>query len=147
MTITNTILTDIDECAQDTHNCSKENALCHNSVGSFNCTCKPGLTGDGHNCTGIEIIMVVIFRRKPIFLKRVGGNDTWYMMTITNNILTDIDECAQDTHNCSKENALCHNSEGSFSCTCKPGLTGDGHSCTGTEIMLVVIFRRKPIFF
>ena len=67
-------------------------------------------------------------------------------MTITNNILTDIDECAQDTHNCSKENALCHNSEGSFNCTCKPGLSGDGHNCTGTEIMLVVIFRRKPIF-
>ena len=47
------------------------------------------------------------------------------MMTITNNILTDIDECAQDTHNCSKENALCHNSEGTFNCTCKPGLTED----------------------
>ena len=35
----------------DTHNCSSD-AFCNNTHGSFNCTCKPGFTGDGENCTG-----------------------------------------------------------------------------------------------
>ena len=43
---------DYDECTEDTHNCSKEGGLCNNTKGSFNCTCKAGFTGDGHNCTG-----------------------------------------------------------------------------------------------
>ena len=47
---TNSIL-DINECEAKTHNCSV-NATCINTKGSFNCTCKPGHGGDGHNCTG-----------------------------------------------------------------------------------------------
>ena len=42
----------------------------------------------------------------------------------------DIDECAMKTDNCSL-NATCNNTEGSFNCTCKPGFTGNGFSCTG----------------
>lgn len=42
----------MDECVVDTHhNCSSD-AFCNNTHGSFNCTCKPGFTGDGENCTG-----------------------------------------------------------------------------------------------
>ena len=50
-------LSDIDECVQDTHNCSKDGALCKNTKGSFNCTCKPGFVGDGYNCTGKDTCM------------------------------------------------------------------------------------------
>ena len=46
-------LSDVDECADNTHNCSKEGGLCINTKGSFNCTCQPGFTRDGHNCTGM----------------------------------------------------------------------------------------------
>ena len=42
---------DIDECAIKTDNCSI-NAVCNNSEGSFNCSCKPGFSGDGIKCTG-----------------------------------------------------------------------------------------------
>ena len=36
---------DIDECAGDTHNCSRNNATCTNTEGSFNCSCKQGFIG------------------------------------------------------------------------------------------------------
>ena len=34
-----------------THNCSSD-AVCNNTHGSLNCTCKPGYKGDRYNCTG-----------------------------------------------------------------------------------------------
>ena len=43
--------TDIDECKENTDNCST-NAQCHNTPGSFNCTCNRGFKGDGINCSG-----------------------------------------------------------------------------------------------
>ena len=45
------LISDINECVADTHNCSSD-AFCNNTHGSFNCTCKPGFTGDGENCAG-----------------------------------------------------------------------------------------------
>ena len=45
------ILLDINECAKGTHNCDV-NAVCNNTLGSYNCTCKDEFYGDGINCTG-----------------------------------------------------------------------------------------------
>ena len=43
---------DIDECASGSHNCVSGTATCSNTVGSYNCTCKPGYFGDGQkSCT------------------------------------------------------------------------------------------------
>ena len=42
---------DIDEC-KGSNNVCDENANCSNTVGSYNCTCKDGFTGDGHSCSG-----------------------------------------------------------------------------------------------
>lgn len=42
---------DVDECTTAAHKCHA-NADCVNTQGLYNCTCKPGYTGDGHNCTG-----------------------------------------------------------------------------------------------
>ncbi|KAL9961339.1 hypothetical protein ACROYT_G030257 [Oculina patagonica] len=39
-----------DECTAATHTCDA-NAVCSNTHGSYNCTCKQGFAGDGHNCT------------------------------------------------------------------------------------------------
>ena len=44
-------LTDIDECKTYPDKCHV-NATCNNTHGSHVCTCKPGYTGNGRNCTG-----------------------------------------------------------------------------------------------
>ena len=45
---------DIDECQDGSHNCN-ENAECSNTVGSFECLCNPGYSGNGQNCSGKNI--------------------------------------------------------------------------------------------
>lgn len=42
---------DIDECANDLDECDDaDRADCTNTVGSYTCACRAGLTGDGRNC-------------------------------------------------------------------------------------------------
>jgi hypothetical protein len=43
---------------------------------------------------------------------------------------TDINECTSNTQNC-HSNATCNNTDGSFTCACNSGYTGDGINCTG----------------
>ena len=43
---------DIDECANNTDNCDM-NAYCNNTVGSYNCTCYAGYSGNGTTCIGV----------------------------------------------------------------------------------------------
>ena len=43
---------DINECASDELNTCDENANCTDTIGGYNCSCKPGYEGDGFNCTG-----------------------------------------------------------------------------------------------
>ena len=40
---------DIDECAEDTDECDFH-ADCENTVGSYECTCIVGFSGNGRNC-------------------------------------------------------------------------------------------------
>jgi len=59
--------------------------------------------------------------------------DIW---TVCNNI--DIDECATNNGGCSTGGS-CVNNEGSFTCTCLAGYTGDGFTCTGNVNVLYVM--------
>jgi hypothetical protein len=43
---------------------------------------------------------------------------------------SDVNECASNTHNCN-DNAICTNTNGSFTCVCKNGFLGNGVNCTG----------------
>ena len=53
---------------------------------------------------------------------------------------SDIDECTDGTHNCDP-NASCGNIPGTFTCTCNPGYTGDGMSCTGKFFVTIKFLR------
>ena len=53
------MISDINECEEGTYNCSS-NAVCNNTKGSYNCTCKPGYEGDENNCTGDSFRTLVI---------------------------------------------------------------------------------------
>ena len=49
---------DINECARDEdNNCDPNNATCTNTVGSFECACNIGYSGDGtvDSCEGMSI--------------------------------------------------------------------------------------------
>ena len=43
---------------------------------------------------------------------------------------SDNNECTLGTHNC-HSNATCANTEGSFTCSCNRGFTGNGTTCSG----------------
>ena len=45
-------------------------------------------------------------------------------------LTADVNECIEGTHDCHPQ-ATCQNTEGSFTCSCNPGFTGNGSSCTG----------------
>ena len=49
------LLSDIDECQLGTYNCSQYTE-CKNTIGSYNCTCMTGFSGNGINCTGFDIM-------------------------------------------------------------------------------------------
>ena len=49
----------------------------------------------------------------------------------------DANECLLQTHNCHM-NASCTNTNGSYSCTCNEGFTGNGVNCTGKKGILKI---------
>ena len=46
-----TCFADVNECITGVNNCDA-NADCNNTEGSFECTCKPGYSGNGVYCIG-----------------------------------------------------------------------------------------------
>ena len=50
---------------------------------------------------------------------------------------TDIDECIEETDDCD-DNAICTNTDGSFTCLCDPGFSGDGVQCDGKIIVIQI---------
>lgn len=97
---------DIDECNYANGGCEQ---LCTNTNGSFFCSCKTGFT-----------------LTRDVFCSGVVYNDYWAII----NIFVDINECSQGSSNCLQG---CHNTIGSYQCTCHTGylLANDSHNCIG----------------
>ena len=76
------------------------NAFCMNKIGSYNCQCNHGYSGNGFSCKGFVICKFFL----SIFML---------------NIIIDINECLSGAHSC--VNADCQNNNGSYSCLCEEG--------------------------
>ena len=128
--------TDVDECSSNIHNCHAE-ATCSNTAGLFTCACNNGLTGDGVTCEGKRIVrklkMVISYAMLILFtLSNVMLNISFnWILVLLFSEHTDTDECSSYTHNCDLYAATCSNTEGSFTCACNAGYTGDGVTCVG----------------
>ena len=60
-------------------------------------------------------------------------------------IVSDIDECAEGTDDC-VDDADCMNTDGSFTCTCQPGFTGDGReSGTGCQGIYSIPYSKTGV--
>ena len=106
---------DINECESDDSNNCHENANCTNTEGSYTCSCNPGYTGNGVNCTS-----------KILYFW--GGTLVCTLFFIVQS--PDVNECELEIHTCNS-NAICTDTNGSFNCTCEEGFEGDGFNCTG----------------
>ena len=58
-------------------------------------------------------------------------------------VITDIDECDSGTHTCDV-NAVCENTQGSYTCTCTSGFTGDGEECKGIKGCCFIFIISPP---
>ena len=74
-----------------------------------------GYSGDGRTCSGKEIFIVHYIHFKSAFM------------------LLDVNECSGGSNPCDP-NAMCTNTDGSFTCACMDGFTGDGDSCAGEKL-------------
>ncbi len=79
------------------------------------CACNDGYDGSGDTCTGIFHLL-----------------STTYLCS---NQFADIDECVANTDGCSPT-ANCTNTDGSYTCTCWGGYSGDGFACTGISLKI-----------
>ena len=59
-----THFSDIDECIDSSDNNCSSNANCTDTIGSYDCTCVIGYTGDGFRCEG----MIIMSSRKSHLL-------------------------------------------------------------------------------
>ena len=124
---------DIDECRRgDLSKCHDEYGICTNNVGSYECDCISGYTGDGIFCDDVD----------ECFDDTDGCSDvgichntpgSYYCSCpdgFTGNgvICDDVDECLGVNHNCDAF-ATCHNDHGIYTCECNQGYIGNGIFC------------------
>ncbi|XP_072172525.1 uncharacterized protein [Diadema setosum] len=124
------LLNDVDECAESEEICS--NGECHNTDGSYYCTCLPGYTGNGDICSDINECFndannctQVCINEEPGFTCACFEG---YNLEEDGSQCSDINECMDD-HGCQHS---CSNTNGSYSCLCDPGyqLNDDMRNCS-----------------
>ncbi|XP_065181489.1 fibrillin-2-like [Sycon ciliatum] len=138
-------VTDIDECVTGSHVCHA-NSTCQNTIGSYNCSCHSGFTGDGKNCTDINECLLP---SPPCDYKRCineMGNYTCCQLGYrANRTIPGIEECTIQA--CPKPGNFFDGTVTDITnilknLTCKPGLVWPGlkpgvpapHYCDGQSI-------------
>jgi len=119
---------DGNECAANSHNCDL-NAHCFITMGSLQCFCKAGYTGDGTtgNCADVNECDLSTHNcdLNADCSNSVGSFAcscrAGYTGDGTTGNCADINECNGDP---CKNGGVCTNSDGSYSCSCQDGWTG-----------------------
>ena len=135
---------DVDECALGFDKCDKvefcrsdggrsceSRAICTNTEGSYQCSCKPGFRGDGRTCHGNisrHSAPMVLHAYLPMSINRCRTTVSHSLFVCST--YADIDECALGEDICGT-NRHCVNTPGSHECECVPGFVTNGHICTG----------------
>ncbi|XP_069561799.1 fibrillin-1 [Brachyistius frenatus] len=121
---------DIDECRVMGNLC--KNGQCINSLGSYNCICKPGYTTDisGTLCVDVDECIQAPKPCNFICKNTEGGYlcscPRGYILQEDGKSCRDLDECSTKQHNCQ---FLCVNTIGGFTCKCPPGFTQHHTAC------------------
>ncbi|XP_022802531.1 fibulin-1-like [Stylophora pistillata] len=131
---------DANECEDPSRNRCGGTAVCVNTVGSYNCTCKQGHKFDENDleCKDINECENPLWNKCGDTTTCVNVPGSYkcscregYKLQISDlkYQCKDIDECA--TKDSCHVDASCYNTPGSYKCTCYRGLGGDGYkSCS-----------------
>eukprot|EP00058_Branchiostoma_floridae_P006421 XP_002591909.1 hypothetical protein BRAFLDRAFT_99375 [Branchiostoma floridae] len=139
--------TDHDECEEEgdhgdhAPHCHEEHGTCVNSIGGFDCICKPGYARAGalNQCVDVDECQSDKFvipcpghshceNTMGSFICECGEGHRF-----ANFVCEEIDECAEGSHNC-PSGSTCSNTDGSFNCTCgTQGYVVDGDSCVDED--------------
>ncbi|XP_035694495.1 mucin-like protein [Branchiostoma floridae] len=124
-------------------NCTDAVAPLSGGAKEYTCgSCPAGMVGDGESCVDLNECLVAsndsnvhqcknatCFNEAPGYrCECLSG----YSIMADNRTCVDIDECSTGTDNCHVE-ATCTNTEGSFTCACNTGYSGDGTTCSDID--------------
>ncbi|XP_065055890.1 fibulin-1-like [Rhopilema esculentum] len=109
----------VDECLTNGHKCH-DHAFCSSTNGSYFCICAAGHTGNGTFCEKNYVDCTDFPGSCCASRNGFSKNDSGHCV--------DIDECQNGTDVC-PQSSICVNTEGSYTCTCKSGFSGNGTHC------------------
>ena len=138
---------DYDECSDNCANdCDHEHSICHNLIGSFECSCKPGLIGNGKqgNCSDINECLSNsgnTCSENAICVNFFGGYECKCRTGFGGDGINcqDINECVDYGFEmeCQQKHSTCLNTIGSYECQCLPGFyldtTTTDHTCLDVD--------------
>ena len=96
------------------------------------------LSLDVYRCHPLSAFTTPLFIQVPTIItveflfSRLKSFQTLSAFFYVDSVCLDVDECIASPSVCDI-NANCKNTRGSYSCTCKPGFSGDGKTCTGED--------------
>ena len=103
---------DVDEC-EETNNCD-QNAVCSNTVGTYDCECGTGFFGTGFSCLKGECLDSICPGNQTCESQTYSCGCSEGLKKIGNDCF-DIDECSLGIHKC-QNNLECINGQGDYAC-------------------------------